>query len=326
MTRVRIAGIGSHAPEKVLTNHDLAKMVDTNDEWITQRTGIKERRIAADGECSSDLGAVAARAALKDAGVTPEDVDLIYYATSTPDRIVPSTSAYLQEKIGAFNAGAVDMIAACSGFMYALNAGWHAVAMEQSKCCLILGSEVLTRLVNWKDRSTCIIFGDAAGAAVLTPSDDESDILYSRMGCDGRLADLIITPAGGSAMMPTPETIKEKKHCIQMKGREVFKLAVPKFVEIIREALDACSLTLDDLKLIVPHQMNARMIQAVADRLKIPVERIFTNIDRYGNTSAASIPVALDESHRAGLFKRGDLILLTAMGAGLTWGTSIIRF
>ncbi|MHC4605792.1 MAG: 3-oxoacyl-ACP synthase III family protein [Planctomycetota bacterium] len=324
--KVRIAGTGSFTPEKRLTNADLEKMVDTSDDWITQRTGIKERRIADEGVVTSDMGAEAARKAIESAGIRPEDVDLLYCATCTPDRIAPATAAYLQAKIGAFNAGAMDVVAGCSGFVYTLNAAWHAVATGQSKCCLVVGTEMLSRITDYEDRTTCVLLGDAAGALVLVPSDGPSDILYGYVGNDGRLSDLIIVTGWGTAFMPTPERLARREQFLKMRGREVYKIAVPKFVDMIRSALSACDLTLDDVKLIIPHQMNARMIEAVAQRLELPPGRMYMNIDRYGNTSVASIPLALDEALREGKIERGDLVLLTAVGAGVGWGTMILRY
>ena len=323
---VKILGTGSYAPSKILTNDDLSRMVDTNDEWITSRTGIKQRHIAAPEMASSDLAVHASKAALDSAGVTPEEIDMIVFATSSPDRVVPASAVYLQKKLGCVNAGAVDNLAACAGFVYAFSNAWALVANGQSKRCLVLGSEVLSKVTNYEDRATCIIFGDASGAMVLGPSEDESDILYAKMGADGRLDDLIIAPAGGTAMMPTPDRWESRDIYIRMKGREVYKFAVPKFVEIIQEALHACNLTLNDLKLVIPHQMNARMIEAVRERMGIPQEKVFVNIHNYGNTSSASIPVAFDEAVREGRLNRGDLVLLTAMGAGLAWGTIILRW
>jgi 3-oxoacyl-[acyl-carrier-protein] synthase-3 len=323
---VKILGTGSYAPPKTITNDDLSKRVDTNDEWIMARTGIKQRHVAEKDLAASDMAVHAARAALEAAEVKPEEIDMIVFATSSPDRVVPASAVYLQEKLGCVNAGAVDNLAACAGFVYALSNGWALVANGQSKRCLVLGAEVLSKITNYDDRATCILFGDASGAMVLAPSDDESDILYAKMGADGRLADLIIAPAGGTAMMPTPERWESGEIYIQMKGREVYKFAVPKFVEIIREALAACDLSLEDLKLVIPHQMNARMIEAVRERLGLPEEKVFLNIQNYGNTSSASIPVAFDEAVREGRLERGDLVLLTAMGAGLAWGTIILRW
>ncbi len=324
--RVKLLGTGAYAPEQILTNEDLAKRVDTNDAWITERTGIKSRHIAPDGVPTSALAAKAARIALETAGVRPEEVDTLIVATSSPDRLVPPCSAYVQKELGCFEAACSDLVAACSGFTYALHHARGLVSSGLSKRCLIVGAEELSRITNYKDRQTCILFGDGAGAAVLGPSDGESDILYSRMGCDGRLEHLITTPVFGTAEKPTAARLEAGDYCIQMKGREVFKFAVPKFVEIMQEALRATKLSLDDLRWVIPHQMNARMIESVAERLGLPMDKVFVNIDRYGNTSAASIPIALDEAVRAGKVKRGDLLLFSAMGAGITWGTVILKW
>ncbi len=324
--KVKLLGTGAYAPEKSLSNAELEKRVETSDAWIVERTGIRARRIAAEGQPTSDLAARAARIALDAARVRPEDVDTLLVATSTPDRVIPPTAVYVQKALGCWNAGCSDLIAACSGFTYALHHARGLVGGGQSKRCLVVGAEVLSRVTNYADRGTCILFGDAAGAAVVGPSDGESDILYSRMGSDGRLEHLIIAPVGSSALPPTPENIRDGLHLIQMKGREVYKFAVPKFVEIIREALRETGLGLGDIAHFIPHQMNARMIEAVVERLSFPPERVVLNIDRYGNTSAASIPLALDESVRSGRIRRGDLILMCAMGAGLTWGTVILRW
>jgi 3-oxoacyl-[acyl-carrier-protein] synthase-3 len=324
--KVKILGTGSSAPEKILTNADLEKLVQTSDQWIFERSGIRERRIAAPGQCTSDLAAAAALRALEAAGVRPEAVDTLIVATSSPDRVVPPTSVYVQAKIGCWDAGCQDLIAACSGFTYGLHVGRALVSSGQSRRTLVVGAETLSRITNYKDRGTCVLFGDGAGAVVLGASEDESDILYSRMGCDGRLEDLIITPAFGTATPPTAELLERGEHLIHMKGREVYRFAVPKFVEIIREALERCELAVSDIDHFIPHQMNARMIEAVAERLAFPMERVLMNIDRYGNTSAASIPIALDEEVRRGRIKRGDLLLFSAMGAGITWGTCILRW
>ncbi len=324
--KVKLLGTGAYAPDKVLTNADLEKLVQTTDQWIMERSGIRERRIAAPGQCTSDLAAGAARRALEAAGAKPDAIDTLIVATSSPDRVVPPTSVYVQAKLGCWNAGCQDLIAACSGFTYGLHVGRALVSAGQSRRCLVIGAEVLSRITNYKDRGTCVLFGDGAGAVVLGPSEDESDILYSKMGCDGRLDDFIITPAFGTATPPTAELLEQGMHLIQMKGREVYKFAVPKFVEIIREALDRCDLAVADIDHFIPHQMNARMIESVAARLAFPMERVIMNIDRYGNTSAASIPIALDEAVRAGRIRRGEILLLSAMGAGITWGTVILQW
>jgi 3-oxoacyl-[acyl-carrier-protein] synthase III len=324
--KVKVLATGAYAPETCLTNADLEKLVETNDAWITERTGIKSRHVAPDNVPTSALASRAAKIALERAGVTPEEVDTLIVATSTPDRLVPPCSAVVQKEVGCFDAACSDLVAACSGFTYALHHARGLVASGLSKRCLIVGAEELSRITNYKDRQTCILFGDGAGAAVLGPSDGDSDILYSRMGCDGRLDHLITTPCFGTAEKPTAESLERGDWGIQMKGREVFKFAVPKFVEIMKTALAETKLTLADIKWVIPHQMNARMIEAVAERLELPLDRIVINIDRYGNTSAASIPIALDEAIRDGKVKRGDLLLFSAMGAGITWGTVILKW
>jgi len=324
--RVKILGTGSYAPPRVITNRELEKLVDTNDQWIVERTGIRQRHAADPGVPTSEIAAMAAKKALEAAKVSPEEIDTIVVATSSPDRIVPPTAVYVQRILGCWNAGCYDLVAACTGFAYGLSSGRAYISSGQSKRCLVIGAEELSKITNYKDRTTCILFGDGAGAVVLGPSDDESDILYSKMGCDGRTADLIITPGGGTDRPLTAETLEKKDHMLQMKGREVYKFAVPKFVEIIQTALVATDLKMAEIAHFIPHQMNARMIEAVAERLGFPMEKIVINIADYGNTSAASIPIALDEAVRAGRVKRGDLILMSAMGAGITWGTVVLRW
>ncbi|HEY3226538.1 MAG TPA: beta-ketoacyl-ACP synthase III [Planctomycetota bacterium] len=327
LQKVRVAGTGSYVPDRVLDNAYFAKIVDTNDAWIIDRTGIRERRISEEGQSTSDLAAEAGRRALKAAGRAPEDVELLIVATSTPDRVVPGTAAYVQAKLRCFNAGAVDHIAACSGFIYALSAGWNYVANGQVKNCLVIGAEQLTRITNYEDRGTCILFGDAAGALLLEPSlEGTSDILYSKLGADGRGEKYIIVPAGGTAMQPTPERLAKKLDKIQMMGREVYKFAITKFVELIKDACARIGVSPDQIDVLVPHQVNLRIIESAAQKLKIPMEKIVVNIDRYGNTSAASIPVAIDEAARAGRIKRGHLVVTVAFGAGLTWGSVALRW
>jgi 3-oxoacyl-[acyl-carrier-protein] synthase-3 len=323
--RVKILGTGSYAPPRVITNKDLEKLVDTNDEWITERTGIKQRHAADPGVPTSEIAAIAAKKALEAAKVAPEEIDTIVVATSSGDRIVPPTAVYVQRILGCWNAGCYDLVAACTGFAYGLSSGRAYISSGQSKRCLVIGAEELSKITNYADRTTCILFGDGAGAVVLGPSDDESDILYSKMGCDGRTADLIITPAGGTDQPLTAELLEKKDHMLQMKGREVYKFAVPKFVEIIQTALIATDLKMAEIAHFIPHQMNLRMIEAVAERLGFPMEKIVINIADYGNTSAASIPIALDEAVRDGRVRPGQTALLCSLGAGLCWGASIVR-
>ncbi len=327
LRKVRIVGTGSYAPEKRLTNAELAVMVDTTDEWITERTGIKERRISKDGENTSDLGAEAARRCLADAGRKAEDVELIVLGTSTPETVVPATSPLIQAKIGAWNAGAVDNLAACSGFVYSLTSAWHYVASGQVKNALVIGSEVLSKITNYKDRGTCIIFGDAAGALFIEAHNEgTSDILYSKLGADGRGAPHITVKAFGTGMKITPEVQAQNLDKIYMAGREVYKFAVSKFVELIADAAKQCGVKPTEIDYIVPHQVNMRIIESAVDRLGIDRRKVYVNIDRYGNTSAASVPVAIDEAVRAGKIKRGNLVVSVAFGAGLTWGSVAIRW
>ncbi len=318
-------------PSKVLTNEDLSKIVDTNDEWITSRTGIKERRIASDDEATSDMASEAARRAMADAGVKPEDIQLIIVATVTPDMFFPSTACFVQKKIGTANAVCFDISAACSGFLYALQVARHFINTGNRTTALVIGAEKLSSLINWKDRNTCVLFGDGAGAVVIRRA-DESEInasgrvLSTVMGSDGNLVDLLKVPGGGSACPITPENVDSFPKTIHMEGRETFKHAVTRMIEAAQQALEIAGLTTSDIALVIPHQANARIITAIADRLKLPAERVFMNLDKYGNTSAATIPVALDEANKAGRLKRGDIVLLVAFGGGFTWASSVVRW
>ncbi len=324
---VRISGTGSFLPEKVLTNHDLEEMVDTSDEWITTRTGIKERHVAADDVATSDLAAEASRRALEDAGLTPENVDLIIVATITPDTPLPSCACWLQAKIGALNAGAVDVSAACSGFVYGANIAWQFVRTGVYDNVLVVGAETLTKFTNWQDRTSCILFGDGAGAVVFSPSDDaSSEILYGTMGADGRGAEIMITPAGGSRKPPSHETVDNKEHYMVVRGRETYKFAVQKMADLVADGLEKVGLTSDQLRWIIPHQVNTRILEAAVKRLGIPLDDIYINIDHVGNTSAASVPIALDEANRRGLLERGDNIALVAFGGGLSWASMMLRW
>ncbi len=327
----RITGTGSVFPKRVMTNDDIAKIVDTNDEWIRERSGIRERRIAEPGNPEETNSAMSARAALKAlemAGKKPEEVDLILYATCSPDTLVPSASSYLQHLIGAKNAGVVDMNAACSGFLYALTTADMFIRAGQKKCVLVIGAEVLSAFVNWKDRGSCILFGDGAGAVVVeqTEFENPSRIYSSHLGADGQFTDLIICPAGGSKIPVTTEVLEQDAHKITLKGREVFKVAVKTLADYAVEALEANDFTIEDLDWFVPHQANLRIIEAVANRLDFPMEKTLVNIDRYGNTSAATIPTMLDEAVRDGRIKKGDLLVLDVFGAGLTYGSVCVRW
>ncbi len=317
-------------PEKVLTNDELSKTVDTNDEWITTRTGIKERRIAAEDQATSDMASEAARRAMNAAGVAPEEIQLIIVATVTPDMFFPSTACFVQKKIGAVNAVCFDISAACSGFLYALQVARHFINTGNRTTALVIGAEKLSSLVNWKDRNTCVLFGDGAGAVVIRRADENADapgrVLSTVMGSDGNLADLLKVPGGGSFCPITPENVESRPNTIHMEGRETFKHAVTRMLEAAQQALVMAGLTAADVTLVIPHQANARIITAIAERLNLPSDRVFMNLDKYGNTSAATIPVALDEANKAGRLKRGDVILLVAFGGGFTWASSVVRW
>jgi 3-oxoacyl-[acyl-carrier-protein] synthase-3 len=323
-----ILGTGSYAPERVLTNEDLAKMVDTSDEWIVARSGIRERRIAAPDQATSDLAVLAAQRALADAGAAASEIDLLIVATVTPDYPMPSTACFVQHKLGIpSTAACFDVNAACSGFIYGLDTACALVASGRYKKALLIGAEKLSSIVDWQDRGTCLLFGDGAGAAVIGASDRPGiGLIGTRLGALGEDTDLLCIPAGGSRTPTTAETIARGDHFIKMKGKEVFKLAVRVMEEAARDILEQHGLAATQIGLVIPHQANLRIIDAIAQYLELPVERFFVNVDRYGNTSAASIPIALDEARRAGRIKRDDLTLLVAFGAGLTYGSALIRW
>ena len=314
-------------PEQRLTNFDLEKMVDTSDEWIVTRTGIRERRMADADTATSDLASEAGRRAMEAAGVAPEEITLILVATCTPDHFFPSTAALVQARLGCVNAGGCDLSAACAGFICALNLASDHVKDDPSRCALVIGAESMTKFANFEDRTSCILFGDGAGAAVVRASNEDGrGLMAMRMGLDGNGADMMVIPAGGSRRPASEETVRERGHCMVIRGREVFKFAVTKMSDLVRESLDDCGLTLDDLKLIVPHQVNLRILSYAAERLGIGMDRIFCNIERYGNTSAASVPMALDEAVRGGRIERGDLIVMVGFGAGLSWASCAMRW
>ncbi|HKW86665.1 MAG TPA: beta-ketoacyl-ACP synthase III [Nitrospiraceae bacterium] len=323
--RARILGTGSCVPERVLTNADLERMVATSDSWIAERTGIRERRIAAPGEACSDFGTKAAERALEAAGLTAADLDLILVATCTGDTPLPSTACLIQHRLGAVRAAACDISAACCGFVYALAVG-DAYVKTGLRHILVVGSEVMSMITDWTDRGTCVLFGDGAGAVVLGPSDGDRGILSSHLHSDGNLWDLIYVPGGGSRIPPSEKMLADGLQYIKMKGNETFKVAVKTLEESARETLSANHLSVGDLDLYVPHQANARIINAVADRLGLPMEKVVINMDRYGNTSAASIPLALDEAVRAARVKHGNLVMIAAFGSGLTWASALIRW
>ena len=323
--RARITGTGSYVPAKVLTNVDLEHMVATSDQWITERTGIRERRLVTPGEACSDLAVKAAEGALKAAGVSAAELDMILLATCTGDYPLPATACLIQHRIGATRAAACDLSAACCGFVYALSVA-DAYVKTGLRHVLVIGSEVMSAITDWTDRNTCILFGDGAGAAVVSASDGERGILSSHLKSDGALCDLIIVPGGGSRNPPSEKIVAERMQFIRMKGNETFKVAVRTLEDIARETLAANNLSLKDLDLYVPHQANGRILKSVANRLGLPIEKMMLNLDRYGNTSAASIPIALDEAVQEGRIKEGSLVMIGAFGAGLTWASALIRW
>ena len=321
-----VSGTGRSVPDRVLTNADLEKIVDTSDEWITTRTGIKERRIAADGEALSKYASEAGRKALEAAGVKPEEVGLLVLATVTPDMPIPATACKIQHDLGCVNACAFDLSAGCSGFIYAQSVAKQFVVSGRCKHALIIGGELLSKYLDWTDRSTCVIFADGAGAAVLSAGETPRGVLASAMHSDGSMVDFISMPGGGTMHPPSQEMIDDRLHFIKMKGNETFKMAVRSIEEVCREVLDQAGLTTDDVDWLVPHQANQRIISAVGNRLGISSDRCYVNIDRYGNTSAASIPIALDEAVELGKIQPGHIVLMAAFGAGLTWAASVARW
>jgi len=324
---VTIAGTGSYVPEKVMTNEDLSKIVDTNDEWIVTRTGIKERRIAAEGEHTSHLGAKAAERALEQAGLAAEDVELIILATITPDTLTPATACYVQEHLGAKKAVAFDISAACSGFLYAMKIAKSLIATGSFKNAVIIGAEKLSSFVNWEDRTTCVLFGDGAGAAVLRQAEPgEGSILATDIGTDGGQTHLLNIPGGGSACPITIENAEDRLATLAMLGKEVFKHAVRRMKGSANEVIARAGLDASDIALVIPHQANLRIIDAIADRLTVPNDRVFVNLHKYGNTSAAAIAIALDEANREGRLKKGDKFVMVAFGAGLTWAAAAIEW
>jgi len=329
MVRPKIAGIGSYAPAKILTNSDLERIVDTSDEWIITRTGISERHIAGDDEDNSDMCVAAAKGAFEMAGMSPEDIDLILAGTVTPDFRLPSLSCMIQKKLGAVNAASMDVVAACAGFIHGLSVAQAYIKAGMYKRILVFGSEKLSSITNYEDRNTCVLFGDAAGAAIVTESDDDSGILATYLKSDGTLDELLYIPDGGTHS-PCLHVNGKKDHgantCIRMNGNEVFKHAVRYMGDAASRVIKEAGLTSDDIDLFVPHQANIRIIRATADRLKLPWEKVFLNIEKYGNTSAASVPLALDQAIQEGRVKKGDNIVTVAFGGGLTWGAALIRW
>jgi len=324
--RVKISSLGIYVPPRILTNADLEKMVETSDEWIVTRTGIRERHIADDSQATSDLCLEAARRALEQASLTVEDIDLILVATSSPDTLFPSTACWVQKKLGAVEIPAFDLSAGCTGFLYGLIVAESLILNRVCRRVLLIGGELLSKITNWEDRSTCVLFGDAAGAAILEESQDDSGILSSYWRADGSLAELLYLPAGGTQLPASEETVKKRLHYISMKGNEVFKHAVRRMGEAALEALKLAGLKPEEVNHFIPHQANIRIIEATGERLKMPPEKVYTNIDRYGNVSVASIPICLEELRMQGKLKKGDIILMDAFGAGFTWAAIVYRW
>jgi len=327
MFHATIAGTGAAVPARILTNADLAKMVDTNDEWITTRTGIRERRMAGEGDVLSDFAVAAAKKALEAAEVLPRELDAVILATVSPDQLVPSAACLVQQKLGAKKAAAWDQNAGCSGWLYGLHVADGLIQSAKAKNILLVGAEFLTRFTDYSDRATCILFGDGAGATVLKATKADHGVLATTIRCDGEGAQFISMPGGGSSFPPSrPETLEGRLPFIKMMGGETFKTGVRAMTEVCREVLNESGFTAADVQWLIPHQANDRIIRAVGERLEIPPDRCVVNISRYGNTSSASIPIALDEYVREKRIKRGDLILFVAFGAGLTWGAALVRW
>lgn len=324
--KIKIVGSGFYVPDRVLTNADLEKLVDTTDEWIITRTGIKERRVAADDQASSDLAVEAGKKALKNAKLKVKDIDLILVATSTPDTVFPSTACWMQKGLGAAHIPAFDVSAGCTGFIYGMIIAESLILNGTNKRILLVGVETLTRVTNWKDRGTCVLFGDAAGAVVLEESRDESGMLSSYWNADGFLGDLLSQPGGGSRIPATHDSIDADLHYLQMKGNEVFKHAVKRMGEAAVESLNRAGLTTEDVDYLIPHQANIRIINATGDRLKLPREKVFINIQKYGNVSVATIPIGLHELYEEGKLEDGTIIVMDAFGAGFTWGALVYRW
>jgi 3-oxoacyl-[acyl-carrier-protein] synthase-3 len=323
---VSIVGTGSYVPERVLTNDDLSASVNTTDEWITSRTGIKTRRIAAKDEYTSDMAARAALAAMEQAKVAATDIDLILVATASPDMIFPATACFVQTKIGASKAACLDVSAACAGFLFALEIAQQFITSHTYDTVLVIGAEKLSSITNWTDRNTCVLFGDGAGAAILQHRGRAHGVISTHIGSDGNYSDILWMPGGGCKTPITAENAHQHLQTIHMSGRDVYKQAVVSMIDASKKALDKAGLTIEDIACVIPHQANARIIEAIADRLKIPVDRFFVNLDKYGNTSAAAVAIALDEANRSGRLKSGDYILMVVFGGGLTWASTVLEW
>jgi len=321
-----ITGWGMTVPSRLVTNDDLAQMVDTTDEWIRERTGIRERHIAGGEDTTASLAVEAALKALRVANLNPDDLDLIIVSTSSPEHIFPATACLVQDRIGATKAGAFDLLAACSGFIYALNMATQAIRSGAIKNALVIGAETLSRITDWEDRNTCVLFGDGAGAFVLQAGEEPGGVISAVMRSDGSGSESLSVPAGGSRLPASPETLLHRQHYIHMKGREVFRFATRVMVQATKEAVDKADLTLDDIHLLIPHQANQRIIEAALRGLDIPMERCISNVERYGNTSTASIPIATCEAIQRGRLHGGDWVVFVGFGAGLTWGAAVVKW
>jgi 3-oxoacyl-[acyl-carrier-protein] synthase-3 len=325
LPRARVVSTGRFNPPRVVTNAELEKTVETSDEWIRTRTGIRERRLADPGVGAADMGAAAARVALERAGLDAKDVDMLLVSTATPDRLLPSTACDVQALLGASNAGSYDFATACSGFLYGLSLAEAHIAAGQARTVLVIATERMSSIVDWGDRSTCVLFGDGAGAAVVQPAEDERGILSSFMKSDGTLAELLYRPGGGAKIPFDLAVLDEKSHLVKMAGPEVFKAAVRSMCEAAEQALKRAGVTSEEIDLLVPHQANNRIIEATAKYAGIPMDKVFVNVDRYGNMSSASVPVALDEAREQGRVRDGSLVLMVAFGAGFTWAANVVR-
>jgi 3-oxoacyl-[acyl-carrier-protein] synthase-3 len=321
-----IIGTGSYVPDRVLTNADLESMVETNDQWIVERTGIRERRLAAETEFTSHMAAKAAEAAMENGSVTPEEIDLILVATITPDNFFPSTACHVQRLIGAKNAACMDVNAACSGFLYCVEIAHQFIASGSAQTALVIGADKLSTIVNWTDRNTCVLFGDGAGAAILRHRPGSRGVVTTYMGSDGNAGDILHMPGGACACPITAENIDQKLNTLHMNGRETYKQAVTSMMRAANIVLDRCGITPQDIACVIPHQANLRIIEAMADRLDLPLEKFHINLDKYGNTSAAAVAIALDEAARSGRFGIGDPLLLVVFGGGLTYASSVIEW
>jgi 3-oxoacyl-[acyl-carrier-protein] synthase III len=323
---VSIIGTGSYVPDKILTNEDLSRLVDTSDEWITTRTGIKQRRVAAKDENTSDMATKAALKALEQAKVSPKDLNLILVATATPDMLFPATACFVQKKIGAVNAACLDVSAACAGFLFGIEIAQQFITSHTHDTVLVIGAEKLTSITNWTDRNTCVLFGDGAGAAVLRHRGSPHGVITTHIGSDGQFTDILFMPGGGSRCPITRDNVDLNLNTIHMSGKEVYKQAVTAMVRASQKALKDAGLSADDIACVIPHQANLRIIEAIADRLGIPIEKFYVNLDRYGNTSAAAVAIALDEANRSGRIKQGDYILMVVFGGGLTWASTVLEW